>query len=432
MQKAILLLLGLLLFFSLSAPARAQKCVSKKCHPEMGTAKYVHGPVAAYECKVCHVVGEKHRPPKQHDLTLIKKGSALCFDCHENIEQILSGKNLHVPIKEGECVECHDPHQSDSKFLIAGNDTAALCFKCHENRMTNQKYVHGPVAAGDCVVCHNVHASTNDFLLESNRQDLCFNCHADRKEDFERKFVHEPVKESCEHCHDPHGSQFANHIKEGGNNLCAGCHEEFVENFNKSASKHTAVLKKGCIGCHSPHSSDNDMGLRYGKTEICFSCHKDLQKKIAESLYLHGPVQEGDCSACHDPHATNYTKHLVQYFPDDFYISYKISNYSICFECHNKEVATQENTETLTDFRNGKQNLHFLHVNREKGRSCKACHEIHAGNQEKHIAFEVPFGKSSWMLPIKYTKTPTGGTCVVGCHKEKQYDREKPVDYEER
>ena len=95
------------------------------------------------------------------------------------------------------------------------------------------------------------------------------------------------------------------------------------------------------------------------------------------------------------------------------------------------EIATKNSTETLTDFRNGKLNLHFVHVNREKGRSCKACHEVHAGNQEKHIAFEVPYGKSNWMLPIKYTKTETGGTCVVGCHKEKPYDRVNPAVYEE-
>ena len=103
----------------------------------------------------------------------------------------------------------------------------------------------------------------------------------------------------------------------------------------------------------------------------------------------------------------------------------------MCFGCHNKEVATKEFTETLTDFRNGKLNLHFLHVNREKGRSCKACHEVHAGSQEKHIAKDVPYGKSNWMLPINYTKTETGGSCVVGCHKVKPYDRKNPIKYEE-
>ncbi|PLX46332.1 MAG: cytochrome C, partial [Deltaproteobacteria bacterium] len=73
--------------------------------------------------------------------------------------------------------------------------------------------------------------------------------------------------------------------------------------------------------------------------------------------------------------------------------------------------------------------LHYLHVNKDpKGRSCKACHEVHAGNQDKHIRKEVPFG-AKWKLPVNYTKTDTGGNCVVGCHKPKDYDRENPVTY---
>ena len=56
---------------------------------------------------------------------------------------------------------------------------------------------------------------------------------------------------------------------------------------------------------------------------------------------------------------------------------------------------------------------------------------MHAGNQEKHIRREVPYGKINWMLPIEFTKTETGGNCDVGCHKPKPYDRQNPVKYEE-
>ncbi|MDK2793350.1 MAG: hypothetical protein PWQ25_2213, partial [Deferribacteres bacterium] len=36
-----------------------------------------------------------------------------------------------------------------------------------------------------------------------------------------------------------------------------------------------------------------------------------------------------------------------------------------------------------------------------------------------------------WELPINFTKTKTGGSCVVGCHKPKEYDRLNPVKYTE-
>ncbi len=118
-----------------------------------------------------------------------------------------------------------------------------------------------------------------------------------------------------------------------------------------------------------------------------------------------------------------------KYFPKEFYKPYATESYAICFDCHNKDIALDKVTTKLTNFRNGDVNMHFLHVNKEKGRSCKACHEVHAGSQEKHIRKEVPFG-GSWKLPINFTKASNGGTCVVGCHKPKTYDRVSPVKYE--
>lgn len=430
------LLLSICLFvlsnFIVGNLAMAQdSCITAECHVDIGTAKFLHGPLAAGECTVCHVKGKNDRPPKQHDLTDYKDGEALCLGCHEKTADFLKGKKKHGPIEEGECIVCHDPHQANNKFLLTEDFVPDLCFNCHENNMTVNKYVHGPLAGGDCIVCHDPHASKNEFLLTTERLTLCFNCHGEKKADFEKAFVHQPFKESCEKCHDPHGSQFKMHLKDEQSTLCWECHKEFVEQMEQSKSKHTAISKNGCLGCHLPHASDHSKGLRETKKNLCVFCHKDMQEKILASRYLHGPVQEGDCLACHNPHASEYAKHLVNFFPDEFYFEYKVDNYSMCFECHNNEVATEQFTDTLTDFRNGDLNLHFLHVNREKGRSCKACHELHAGDQEKHISRAVPFGTSNWMLPIKYTKTETGGGCVVGCHKPKLYDRENPVQYEE-
>lgn len=53
-----------------------------------------------------------------------------------------------------------------------------------------------------------------------------------------------------------------------------------------------------------------------------------------------------------------------------------------------------------------------------KRRGCKACHEVQAGNQDKHVRDEVESG--TWVLPIHSAKTKTGGTCVVGCPKPKK------------
>ena len=75
-------------------------------------------------------------------------------------------------------------------------------------------------------------------------------------------------------------------------------------------------------------------------------------------------------------------------------------------------------------------NLHFVHVNQEsKGRTCRACHDIHSIDREKTVRDSVPFG--DWIFQTGYTKTATGGSCAPGCHQHFSYDRRNPVTYEE-
>ena len=52
-----------------AAPVRAQSpggdnCLSEKCHPGMGKAKYVHGPVGAGVCTACHRTRTSYTPEK--------------------------------------------------------------------------------------------------------------------------------------------------------------------------------------------------------------------------------------------------------------------------------------------------------------------------------------------------------------------------------
>jgi len=51
-------------------------CVTAKCHKKLGKDKFVHGPVAVGECKVCH------KPIAKHKFKPIKKVSKLCYQCH--------------------------------------------------------------------------------------------------------------------------------------------------------------------------------------------------------------------------------------------------------------------------------------------------------------------------------------------------------------
>ncbi|PLX39959.1 MAG: cytochrome C [Deltaproteobacteria bacterium] len=432
-MKRTLVMISILAAFILAggvtAAVASEGCVSDSCHSDMGTKPFVHGPVGAGQCVICHEQTATNHPSNSgsSDFALaFNGGKELCFGCHERLDQ---NTTVHKPVETGDCSACHDPHQSDAELMLKFSTTSDLCFACHDPAMLKQKNMHGPVAAGDCNICHNPHSSPYPNLTEDKGSDLCLLCHVDRMEEFNRKYIHGPVMEDCSKCHNPHGSEHVYMLSNEGKQLCFACHTRIKEIVEESKVQHSALKQGECTSCHTPHSSNYPRQLKSPTKDNCYVCHTDMGAQVAGSRNQHGPVAQNDCYACHDPHGSNYTMVLKKPFPATFYMPYKTENYALCFDCHNKDIALNQFTTKLTDFRNGDLNLHYLHVNKDpKGRSCKACHEVHAGNQDKHIRKEVPFG-AKWKLPVNYTKNDTGGNCVVGCHKPKDYDRENPVTY---
>lgn len=297
-------------------------------------------------------------------------------NCHPSKSE---KKFVHKPVGDNECQKCHKPtdkiHPRYKKeaFNLADNGRSGLCYECHK-RKDNLKFVHGPVGSGDCLACHDVHQSEYKSQLKLPGARLCFMCHD--KASFERKYPHPPIEE--------------------GN----------------------------CTGCHDPHQSDVKFMLRGEGAKLCFLCH---DPGMFKGKSVHGPVAQGDCNACHSTHGTANPRLLRRFFNADFYMPFTKDNFALCFGCHNSQIADDRLTETNTGFRNGLVNIHYIHVNKlDKGRSCKVCHDPHAAGQFRLIAPSVP-GFGRWGIPIRFTKTDTGGTCVVGCHKPKSYDRNQAV-----
>jgi predicted CXXCH cytochrome family protein len=195
---------------------------------------------------------------------------------------------------------------------------------------------------------------------------------------------------------------------------------------------------QACASCHDAHASTTKGLLtRASAGEVCLACHdKEIQARdrnidnIAARLntnpHHHGPLSSGDCAACHNAHGSKWPALASQAYPGDFYVAFRSETYQLCFECHEATAFASAETEDATGFRNGTQNLHYVHVNKSfKGRACHACHDPHASKNDKHIAEGVRFGK--WTIPINFRPSPTGGSCGSGCHRPYGYDREQPV-----
>jgi predicted CXXCH cytochrome family protein len=214
------------------------------------------------------------------------------------------------------------------------------------------------------------------------------------------------------------------------------CHKNIKQIVDTAKVKHGALTTgQKCANCHNPHGANIEKLLIQLPFDSCVNCHgtdaiKDwngvqltnFRKLLDDNKEWHAPVEAKDCSACHKTHGGDNFRLLVAEYPAKFYSPYDPKSYSLCYGCHNDAVVKEAETTTLTNFRDGSKNLHFVHVNKaDRGRTCRACHEVHASKQDHQIREGVPYGPKGWVLKINYTKTPTGGQCGKTCHETKTY-----------
>lgn len=404
-------------------------CITSECHTDLKKERFLHGPTAKAECAPCHeAVGGKHV------FTSVAEGNKLCFECHDPIPP---GKVEHEPVQKN-CLECHAVHGANNRFFLLESEDVKLCDRCHDKDRKDNAFKHGPYDRGLCLACHTPHNSDNDHLLVEPPEQFCFMCHEEMADNSKGAIsVHEPYVKDCNGCHSAHGSNQRYFLHAEASELCNQCHEDDMTKWKQAKVPHKPLVEDAkCSGCHEPHFSNNEKLLQQASGPLCLSCHDqtytqengktlvDVKAQIEGAKFLHGPVKDGTCVPCHNAHGSDYAKLLNRYFPPRFYAPFKEENYELCFFCHDKNV-TLEPESIDTKFRNGNQNMHYLHVNREKGRTCRACHAEHASDNPVHIRPAVPYGR--WMMENDFVKTETGGTCATGCHQRYGYDRENPV-----
>ncbi|MEI8288028.1 MAG: cytochrome c3 family protein [Verrucomicrobiota bacterium] len=324
----------------------------------------------------------------------------------------------------------------------AKKDEVAPIAKMRKNDLTPipdlQKPVsaHSPYQDGDCSLCHQNKDRTNPGAILKQVNALCLDCHDDFGKVMARKYSHVAARVNCVSCHNPHNAKQPKLLVEESGALCLSCHTAISNLVTNAKEKHDALTSDAkCMNCHNPHAANVEHLLNRLPYDLCVGCHgkdgiKDqdgkvltnMKKLLAENPEQHGPVAGKDCSACHTPHGGNNFRLLTKEYPAQFYSPYDPKLYDLCFDCHEASVVKDAKTTTLTKFRNGDQNLHFVHVNKdERGRTCRACHEVHASKQKHQIRDAVPYGKTGYMLKVNFTQTATGGSCAQTCHLTRSY-----------
>ncbi len=440
---------------------RVHDCTTSGCHAKESNYRFVHAPVAAGACDVCH----KYADDAKHTFSLRHEGAALCAFCHIG-KADTGGLHTHKPVEEGKCTECHNPHGSDQRRMLAGATVSETCLSCHKAVLEGRPHVHSPIAKGDCLGCHKAHSSVLPKLMVEEGRALCLRCHSNVEHAGAPAVlasenhaagesspaaispepppttltVHKPLLGDCTQCHEQHASKEPGLLKSDVRGLCSSCHEPIAEAIAGAKVQHSAVTAdRACLNCHTPHTSIDSKLLRSTSTKLCLECHNKPVKRAdgtmvesvasmtAKGQQLHGPVKDGDCSGCHEVHGSAHRALLTKPYSETFYQPFTNDAYALCFSCHKRELATEQRTTTMTGFRNGDENLHYVHViaQGDAGRSCRVCHANHSAKNDRQVRETTKFGQ--WEIPLRFTKLDNGGTCAAGCHQARTYDRIKAI-----
>jgi predicted CXXCH cytochrome family protein len=266
-------------------------------------------------------------------------------------------------------------------------------------------------------------------------EDKCTDCHAGL---VQQNVVHPPAEKNCGICHESTGKAhpgdekgFA--LKDELTELCYGCHDDARTSADESKHPHKVMKgKASCINCHSPHSSSEKKLLLKNTKELCLGCHNksvtgdnrpavNMKDLLETSKYIHPAVDRGGCSPCHTAHGSDNPYILNNAFPAGIYTQAVTDTFALCWDCHDMEMIQTELSTTVTGFRNGERNLHYVHIRGDKARSCATCHDVHAANNKHLVRDKMQFG--NWPMPMNFIIEDDGGSCAPGCHGVKEYKR---------
>jgi predicted CXXCH cytochrome family protein len=305
-------------------------------------------------CSTCHVTHKNgERGKEEFDYHLAKAVPALCLDCHDVKDENLQKAHQGQPFGSANCVQCHNPHQSDKpklmqafvhnpfenkmcdschqpakdgKVVLTQSDSRAVCVTCHEEqakKIETAKVQH-PGAQGECIACHNPHAGKTPGFLQPNPVSACLACHSEQSEQMKKAHLHKPAFETgCATCHEPHGSDNQHLLRTSNiNDLCLECHGPDTKP-ERLESEHLVTIFNGKV------KLPENYFRRVSRLPIKYGLGHPVDKHPVKDLMDPNDVTKVrvaiNCATCHQPHASAQP---------DLLVKDQQNNVAFCASCH--------------------------------------------------------------------------------------------------
>lgn len=229
-------------------------------------------------CMGCHSSKSAKLLAAHGGLDVSRSDCASCHSPHSSDSPGILKSSLHKPFADGKCGTCHEKNSSKVK-----NNSTRLCSKCHAPTMAsfNKRYSHliGGDAKNPCINCHNPHASDGKALIKGQESRVCYSCHTETQKFAESSsFTHSNLGQ-CSDCHKSHGSN-ERYFMSAGVETCSAekCHPtqgRFTHPVGKDIIDPRSGSALDCSTCHNPMGSPEEYILRGGKErDLCIKCHQ--------------------------------------------------------------------------------------------------------------------------------------------------------------
>ncbi len=162
----------------------AAKIIAKPA-PEAPKPLFSHPVWAAGTCNPCHETSGTFSTPgitktqtkvfqtgggMPGKLTLPK--NEICIQCHKDKTSkraLIDNLWLHNTTAKGDCLACHDPHQSNNEKTLR-QPPSILCLPCHKEGPFLATPVHQ--TGEECLSCHNPHMGLDKNLLIKEYKEI--------------------------------------------------------------------------------------------------------------------------------------------------------------------------------------------------------------------------------------------------------------------